>query len=142
MKIFVSFDYENDRHYKTLLNAWNAHSVIPFVFDDGSSNEINSWDIPVIKRALSRKINEADAVLVLVGKYANSRHKDSLSIGYKNWQNFEIAKAKELGKKLIGVKIECSNDSPEELLGSGAEWAKSFTMESIKAAIHKTQYGW
>lgn len=141
MRIFVSFDYENDRHYKSLLNAWNASSAIPFVFDDGSSDEINSWDITAIKRALSRKINEADAVLVLVGKYANSKHKDSLSIGYKNWQNFEIAKAKELNKKLIGVKINCLNESPDELLCSGAEWAKSFTMESIKAAIHKAQYG-
>ena len=142
MRIFVSFDYDNDRHYKSLLNAWNANSVIPFDFDDGSSEEINSWDIAAIKRALSRKINEADAVLVLVGKYADSRHRNSSAIGYKNWQNYEIAKAKEYGKKLIGVKIDCNNESPEELLCSGAEWARTFSMDSIKKAINRAKYGW
>lgn len=142
MKIFVSFDYEHDRQYKQTFNMWNANPYIEFTFDDGSSKEINSWDILAIKRGLSRKINEADAVLVVVGRYANSLHKDRLSIGYCNWQNYEIAKAKEFGKKLIAVKIDRTFVSPDELLNSGATWALSFTLDSIKTAILNAKYGW
>ena len=132
-KIFVSFDFENDRNYKYLLEAWNGNSE--FEFDDKSSKEINSWNIATIKGALTRKINEADYTIVIVGKEANKRHKDSGLIGYKNWQNFEIAKSKQNGNKLIAIKINNDYESPEELLGSGASWAHSFSEEAIMKAV-------
>lgn len=132
-KIFVSFDFENDRNYKYLLEAWNGNS--DFEFDDKSTREINSWNISTIKAALTRKINEADYTIVIVGKEANKRHKDSQLIGYKNWQNFEIAKSKENGNKLIAIKINSLYESPEELLNSGASWAYSFSEEAIMKAV-------
>lgn len=134
-KIFVSFDYENDRNYKYLLEAWNKNSEFEFEFDDKSSREINSWDIPTIKAALARKINEADYTLVIVGKEANKLHKDRNLIGYRNWQNYEIAKSKQNRNKLIGVKLNSNYESPEELLGSGASWAYSFSEEAIMKAV-------
>lgn len=134
-KIFVSFDYENDRYYKFLLEAWNKNDDFEFEFDDRSTREINSWDISRIKAALTRKINEANYTLVIIGKEANKEHKDSSDIGYKNWQNFEIAKSKENGNKLIGVKLDRKNESPEELIGSNASWANSFTEEEIMGAL-------
>ena len=132
-KIFVSFDFENDRNYKYLLEAWNGNSE--FEFDDKSTREINSWNISTIKAALTRKINEADYTIVIVGKEVNKRHKDSLLIGYKNWQNFEIAKSKENRNKLIAIKINSLYESPEELLNSGASWAYSFSEEAIMKAV-------
>ncbi len=135
MKVFVSFDFEHDRQYKYTLNMWDGNDNIDFRFDDKSSSEINSWNIDRIKAALTMKIKEADAVLVIVGRYANSYHKDAALIGKRNWQNWEIAKAKELGKKLIGVKLDSSYSSPDELLGSGASWAYSFTKDSIVRAL-------
>ena len=54
-KVFVSFDYENDKHYKFLLEAWDANPDFDFYFSDLSSNEIQSWSIPTIKAALTRK---------------------------------------------------------------------------------------
>lgn len=135
MKVFVSFDFENDRQYKYTLNMWDGNDNIDFSFDDKSSSEINSWNIDRIKAALTMKIKESDAVLVIVGRYANSYHKDSSLIGKRNWQNWEIAKAKELGKKLIGVKLDSSYSSPDELLGCGASWAFSFTKDSIVRAL-------
>lgn len=45
MKTFVSFDFENDRQYKYILNSWDANQYIDFEFDDGSTREINSWNI-------------------------------------------------------------------------------------------------
>ena len=136
MKVFVSFDFDHDRQYKYTLNMWDGNNNIDFRFDDKSSTEINSWTVDRIKAALTTKIKEADAVLVIVGKHANSYHKDYQLIGKRNWQNWEIAKAKELGKKLIGVKLEYTNSSPDELLGSGASWAMSFTLDSITRALN------
>ncbi|KAK3582392.1 hypothetical protein CHS0354_023936 [Potamilus streckersoni] len=130
-KVFVSFDYENDRHYKNLLKAWDANPEFDFYFSDISSEEIQSWDIPTIKSALTTKINQANYTLVIVGEYANTQHKDCKQIGYKNWINFEIAKSKANKNKLVAVKIDSDYTSPDELLGAGAEWAMSFNRDAI-----------
>ena len=134
-KVFVSFDYENDKHYKFLLEAWDANPDFDFKFSDLSSSEIDSWAIPTIKGALTTKINAATYTLVIVGKEANKKHKDSADIGYKNWLNFEVAKSKANGNKLVGVKLSSTNASPEELLNSGASWAMSFTRDTIIKAL-------
>jgi len=134
-KVFVSFDYDNDKHYKFLLEAWDANPEFDFKFSDLSSAEIDSWAIPTIKGALTTKINAATYTLVIVGKEANKKHADSTEIGYKNWLNFEIAKSKVNGNKLVAVKLSSTNTSPEELLNSGASWAMSFTRDTIIKAL-------
>ena len=142
MTIFVSFDFDNDRQYKYTLNMWNGNGNIDFEFNDGSTREIQSWDISRVKAAITTKINQSDAILVLIGEDADKQHKDHVSIGYRNWQYFEIAKAKEAKKKIIAVKLDRGNTTPALLYNSGASWAYSFTLESIKSAIHKAIYGW
>ena len=137
MKIFVSFDFDHDRQYKYILNMWSANENINFEFNDGSTSEIQSWDIGRVKAAITTKIRQSDAILVLVGEYADYYHKDRTAIGYRNWQYFEIAKAIEAGKKIIAVKIDRGNSTPNLLYGKGASWAMSFTLDSIKQAIHK-----
>ncbi len=134
-KVFVSFDYDNDKHYKFLLEAWDANPDFDFKFSDLSSEEINSWDIPTVKGVLTTKINAATYTLVIVGKEANKKHADSEEIGYKNWLNFEIAKSKANGNKLVAVKLSSTNTSPDELLNSGASWAMSFTRDTIIKAL-------
>ncbi len=135
-RVFISFDYEDDRHYKNLLEAWDANSNFEFTFSDLTPSEIQSWRIDRIKAALTRKINQATYTLVIVGKNANKKHPDSKEIGYRNWINFEVAKSKENKNKLVGVKIKNSYDSPEELLNSGAKLARSFTQEAILKALN------
>lgn len=135
-KIFISFDYENDSKYKNMLLAWDANKEFDFSFNDKTAKEIQSDDISRIKAGLTSYIKQADYVLVLVGKYANKKDKRADEIGKTNWINWEIAKGKELKKKLIGVKIDREYESPSELLGSGATWAMSFSFESIKRAIN------
>jgi hypothetical protein len=134
-KVFVSFDYENDKHYKFLLQAWDANPKFDFLFSDLSSAEIKSKSVAVVKQALSAKINQATYTLVIVGKEANRRHPDYLEIGYRNWLNYEVAKSKDHANKLVGVKIDRTYDSPEELLGAGASWAFSFTQDAIIKAL-------
>ena len=134
-KVFVSFDYDNDKHYKSLLKAWDANPEFDFFFSDLSSDEIKSKSVSVVKQALSAKINQATYTLVIVGKEANKRHSDYQEIGYKNWLNYEIAKSKEHKNKLVAVKIDRSYDSPDELSSSGASWAMSFSRDTIIKAL-------
>ena len=136
-KVFVSFDYDNDKHYKALLKAWDANPDFDFYFSDLSSNEINSQSVAVVKQALSRKINEANYTLIIVGNEANKQHKDYSEIGYKNWLNYEVAKSKDHKNKLVGVKLSNTYTSPDELLGSGAKWAMSFNRDSIIKALNE-----
>lgn len=137
--VFVSFDYENDKHYKYLLQAWDANPEFDFLFSDYSSDEINSADISTVKAALTKKINQATYTLVIVGKEANKQHKDYVKIGYKNWLNFETAKSKDNRNKLVGVKIEKESESPEELKNAGATWAMSFTQAAIIKALDEAK---
>lgn len=134
-KIYVCFDYEKDHIYKYLLDAWSANPYFEFSFNDMTPNEIKTSSVPVVKSCLARKINESDYTLVIIGEDANKRHPDSAEIGYKNWQNFEVAKSVENGNKLIGVKLNYFYEAPEEMLGRNTHWASSFTQENITKAI-------
>lgn len=135
-KVFVSFDYEKDKHYKYLMQAWDANPDFDFSFADHSSGEINSNNISVVKAGLTRKINEATYTFVIVGEDANKLHKDYKEIGYKNWQNFEIAKSKLNKNKLLAIKLNLSYEAPEELYGVGASWAL-FNRDSILSALKR-----
>lgn len=134
-KVFISFDYENDRNYKYLLEAWDANTDFEFTFADKTAHEINSDNASRIKAGLTQRIKEADYTLVIVGKYANQEHKDTNLIGEINWINWEIKKSIEVRNKLVAVKIEKSYESPDAIIGSGASWAMSFTQESIINAL-------
>ena len=51
-KVFISFDYEDDKHFKYPLNAQNANPKFDFSFNDRSSQEIDSYNIPSINKML------------------------------------------------------------------------------------------
>jgi hypothetical protein len=124
--IFISYDYDNDKNYKNLLLAWDENNEFDFGFNDKSADvSIDSTDATVIKRAISAKINSATYFLCLIGKQT---HKS-------DWVKWEINKAVELKKKIVAVKIDKENISPDEILGVGASWAMSFTFDAIKDAI-------
>ena len=125
-KIFVSYDYDNDRNYKNLLMAWDSNREFDFSFSDQSADvSIQSTNATAIKRAISAKINAATYFLCIVGKetYRSS------------WVEWEIGKAKELRKRIVAVKISKGNSTPTVLLGAGASWAMSFTFDAIRDAI-------
>ncbi|MCH7897040.1 MAG: TIR domain-containing protein [candidate division NC10 bacterium] len=125
-KIFISYDYDNDKHYKNLLVAWDKNSEFDFSFYDESVDvSVDSTDAAAIKRVISARIGGATHFLCLVGKKTHSSH----------WVAWEIEKAKELKKKLVAVKIDRENTSPSGLIGAGVSWAMSFTFDSIKKAV-------
>ncbi|ABS41760.1 TIR domain-containing protein [Clostridium botulinum] len=134
-KVCISFDYENDKNYKNLLAAWDVNTNFEFSFNDLTPTEINSNDYSRVKAVITQKISSATYLLVIVGEHANDEHPRKSEIGDRNWINWEINKAKELGKKLVAVKINKSYESPTALLNSGASWAMSFTKDSIIKAL-------
>jgi len=139
-KVFVSFDYDNDKHYKFLLEAWNKNPKFEFVFDDATPEEINSTNVGRIKAALTSKIKDATHALVIVGQYANSPHRNRGLIGFKNWINFEVHQSLEYGKRMAAVKLDRTFESPEELINANASWAYSFTEENIIKALEQAPY--
>jgi hypothetical protein len=135
--VFVSFDYDNDKRYKFILEAWHANPRFRFVFADVSSGEINSNNVGRIKAALAAKIRVATHTLVIVGEYANQPDSRRHLIGYRNWINFEIAQSKASSNRLVAVKIDRTYESPEELIGAAASWAMAFTEATILKALNE-----
>jgi len=125
-KVFISYDYDNDKHYKNLLVAWDANKEFDFSFYDASVDvSVDSDDAAAIKRVISARINSAPYFLCIVGEKTHS----------SRWVAWEIGKAVELKKKIIAVKTAKDNTSPAGLYGVGAQWALSFTFASIKKAL-------
>ena len=124
--IFISYDYDYDRHWKSLLVAWDKNSEFDFTFYDASVDvSVNSTDAAAIKGVISKRISSATRFLCIVGKHT---HKSG-------WVKWEIEKAVELKRKLIAVKTDAANISPDAILGVGASWAMSFTFDAIKKAV-------
>lgn len=135
-RIFISFDFDHDRSYRYLLSALNSNAGSDIEFEDRTSGAIRSSDVGRVKAALATKIGEATHVMVIVGKHANAYHSDSLKIGDRNWQWWEINRARLAGgKRFIGVKIDRAYIAPEPLKKVGAAWAHSFNVPAVLKAI-------
>ena len=136
-KVFVSFDYDNDKHYKYLLEAWDANPDFDFVFDDKTPGEINTYNISRIKTALIAKIKIATHTLFIVGKYSNQIHKDSHLIGFKNWINFESYHSIYCNNRLAVVKLDSLCEIPEQLVGNRHWHITGFTENNVIDVLKK-----
>ena len=135
-KVFVSFDWHNDKHYKFLLDAWHQNPEFEFEYFDVTPGEINSTNVERIKAGLSVKIRDASHTLFIVGKHANSPHALARSIGFINWINFEAYQSNYERNKLCVVKIEDSNALPNELLSVRYSWITGFTEANVIAVLN------
>lgn len=136
-KVCISFDWHNDRNYRNLLSALVANPGNALDFEDLTPSAIATDSVSVVQGVLTTRIRASTHMLVLVGAFANTKHADSVAIGDRNWQWWEINKAKTEGKKLIAVKIVSTNPSPDPLKDSGATWVMSYTVEAIRKAINE-----
>jgi hypothetical protein len=135
-KVFVSFDYDHDKNYKYLLEAWDENPDFEFVFTDLTPDEIQTNDIGRIKAVLTARINQSTHTLVLVGKYANTRHKDADKIGYKNWINFEVHQSKVNKNKIIAVLLDIYNQEPDEFKEYAIKRVYGFKEKAIIDALN------
>ncbi len=139
-KIVCSFDYENDRIYYNLLEAWNKNPNIDFHISDCTPDEIQTASVTTIKNVLSRKIGEANYMIAIIGKHSNDLHVDYKEIGYRNWQSYEIEKNYEKGNGLVVVKLDSSCSVPTACYGKGAKWVHGFDGSKIKEALDELAY--
>ena len=128
-KVFVSFDYDNDKHYKLLLEAWDANPNFDFSFNEQSVTEkIDSDEASRIKAGITSKMNDSTYCLIIIGEHTHN----------SKWVSWEIENANKLGLKLIAVKIDKSYKTPDALYGKNASWAMSFTQDSIIDAMERS----
>ena len=108
-KIFVSYDYDNDRTYKNLLLAWDKNSEFDFAMSDQSADvSIESDDAAAIKRAISAKINAATYFLCIIGTKTSK----------SEWVAWEIEKAKDLSKPACSRQDGLHERNTARTLGS------------------------
>lgn len=138
--VFVSFDYDNDKNYKYLLEAWHANPRFRFVFDDGTPTEIDSTNVGRIKAALTMKVKAATHTLVIVGKDANKRHAKSHLIGHKNWINFEIHQSVQEGKRIAVVRLDRAYELPDELNNAKYYLVEGYTEANVIQALDNAPY--
>jgi hypothetical protein len=134
-KVFVSYDHSEDRHYKYLLQAWNANPDFDFEFDSRGPNiAINSTDASVIKTRLATLMKEATHLLVLVGEKSYT----------SDWMTWEIDRAKkeDTKLKLAAIKLGKYNITPPGLLNVGTSWATSFERDRIVDALKNAKIGY
>lgn len=133
--VVCSFDYENDRKYYNLLEAWNRNPNIDFNISDCTPSEIKTESVSAIKNVLSRKIGEANYMVAIIGANSNDYHPDYGQIGYRNWQAYEIATNNSKGNGLVVVRLNSTYEVPEEAYGIGAKWVYSFNLDDINNAL-------
>lgn len=134
-KVFVSYDHSEDKHYKYLLQAWDANPDFDFEFDSRGPNvAINSTDAAVIKTRLTTLMKEATHLLVLVGEKSST----------SDWMTWEIERAKQSDTKLklAAIKLAKANITPPGLLNVGTAWATSFERDRIVAALKDAKIGY
>jgi len=125
-KVFISYFYESDKHYKRLLKAWSTNDKFSLEFEDVSTDvSINSENVEYIKRKIAENIDKCDVFVVFVGEESHERE----------WISWEINKAKEFKKKIVAIKEKRDHTSPKELLSAGAEWVYGFNEKKIREAI-------
>lgn len=130
-KVFVSYDHSEDVLYKELLRAWDANTDFDFEFDLRSPNTpIDSANASVIQGALTKKMKEANYILVIVGE------KSYIS----KWMKWEIERAKQpdINLKFAAVKIKSGNISPAGMPVDTAI-ANGFKLNSIVEALDKAR---
>ena len=130
-EVFVSYDHSEDVHYKELLRAWDANTDFDFEFDLRSPNvAIDSTDASVIQAALTKKMKEADYILIIIGQKTYS----------SKCMAWEISRAQQHDTKLkfAAVRINADNTLPSGLPNYTA-LTTGFTLDGIVAALNKAK---
>ena len=126
-KVFIGYDYDNDKAAKDRLLGWDVNKEFDFSSDDRSFDfAVESDEANGVKQDLAARIGDASQFLCIVGKET-----------YRSaWMAWEIRKAIELRKKLVAAKTDSINNSPTAMQGVGASWSTMFNFDSIKKAMN------
>jgi hypothetical protein len=126
-KVFIGYDYDNDRAAKDRLLGWDTNQEFDFSSYDRSFDvAVDSQAAVAIQQDLAARIGGSSHFLCIVGKETY----------HSGWVAWEIRKAVELKKKLVAAKTDSTNNSPAAMQGAGASWSTMFDFDSIKMAMN------
>jgi hypothetical protein len=126
-KVFIGYDYDNDKAFKDRLLGWDADQAFDFSSYDRSFDvAVDSEEAAAIKQDLAARIGDSSHFLCIVGKETY----------HSTWMAWKIRKAVELNKKLVAAKTDSTNNSPTAMQGVGASWSTTFNFDSIKKAMN------
>ena len=120
-RVFISFDYDNDKNLKDMLAGQAKHPDSPFVISDWSLKEAApqaGW-----KKEAKNKIENVDVMIVIAGK---DTHKAS---GVRA----EVRMAKKAGVPIVQIRGQKDADVTGV---SGAGRVKNWTWANLKKTIH------
>jgi len=126
-KVFIGYDYDNDKAAKDRLLEWDANKEFDFSsYNQSFGVAVDSPGAAAIKQDLAARIGAASYFLYIVGK-------ESYRSGWVAW---EVQKAVEFKKKLVAVKTDSIYNSPSVLQRVGVRWSTMFNFDSIKKAMN------
>ena len=127
-KVFIGYDYDNDKAFKDRLLRWDANREFDFSsYDQSFGVAVDGPGAAAIKQDLAARIGDASYFLYIVGK-------ESYRSGWVVW---EVRKAVELKKKLVAAKTDSINNSPSVLQRVGVSWSTMLNFDSIRQAIDR-----
>lgn len=132
--VFISHHGKDDEHIGKLkdLLAKRGYSLKNSSIDSSKRNGLTNEN--AIKRLLRMRINWAGTFLCLIGKETHTRE----------WVDWEIKKAAQQGKKIVGIYLYGEKDSatiPQALEDYGST-VRAWNTDSIIDAIENTNNIW
>lgn len=119
-KVFISFDFDNDRFLRDSLIGQCKYNGTPFDMEDWSVKE--PWIQSEWKESCLSKIRRCDLVIVMVGE------KTYTCSGVKA----EIEMAKEARVPVVGIKGYTNKDCPRP---GGLEGFYKWTWENVEKLV-------
>ena len=126
-RVFMPHHHGPDGEAKNAIALAGESGDFGFEFDDVSvKRRINSRDPSRIRADLTRRVRQADKLMVVVGRDTHARP----------YVGHEIDVALAAGKPIVAVKLHRSFQAPPQLYGAGVAWA-SPRPASIERALAK-----
>lgn len=125
--IFISHSWAYVADLRNLKNLIENRGYFNVQFEEATPDvPINSDNAYYIRQRLKQKISNSDVVLGIAGMYAS----------HSEWMSWELDKAIELGKPIIGV-VPRGAERVSTIVSSRAKEVVRWNTESIIAAIRK-----
>lgn len=123
-KIFISHAWKYDKHYWTVYN-WIKEKLNIADYSipehDNCGDELSDKKL---KECIDEQIRQSQIVIILSGMY----------VSYSDWIQYEIEKAYEMGKYIIGVK-PWGNERLPQIVQDKADVIVGWNKDSIINAI-------
>lgn len=125
--VFISHSWDHLDDLRSLRKHLEDRGYFHVDFSEVTpENAIKSENIYYVHARVAQRISDADIVIGLAGVYAS----------HSDWMTWELNKAKELGKPILGV-IPWGQERISKVVADRADEMIHWNTESIVAAIRR-----